>query len=179
MKKFNVPNINTSEYWDEHQTALDFGLRQRKYLDIAGSGERIIELGCGLSPTMNMANFNERYGVDFSPETIKRAKELYPDVRFILTSCTDVPLEGGLFDAVIAGEVIEHMEDPDSLINEMTRLARRGGKIILSTPHLEFEEPEHLWEFDENWFIERGFNTEVVHSERFPGRSYIFAYKTK
>ncbi len=51
--------------------------------------------------------------------------------------------------------------------------------MILSTPHLEFEDPEHLWEFEELDFFNKGFFVETLLSERFPGRSYIFAWKRK
>ena len=178
MKKFNIPQINTPDYWDKSQTALDFGLRQQKYLELAGSGENIIELGCGLSPMLEYAcHFREKTGVDFSRETIKKASELYPEVKYI---CADVVDTGifNKFDVVVAGEVIEHLEKPELLIAEMERLGRIGGIIILSTPILEFEDKEHLWEFDEDYFINKGFKTELVHSERFKGRSYIFAWKT-
>ena len=177
MKKFNIENINTPEYWDNHQTALDFGLRQKTYLELAGIGNSIAELGCGLSPMLAHANiFEEKVGVDFSWETIKRAGLLYPDVTYRQADVTETYLPEAHFDVSVSGEVIEHLENPEALIEEMKRITKKGGKIIISTPHLEFEDPEHLWEFDEAWFQERGFTTEVVHSERFPGRSYIFAF---
>lgn len=180
MKRFNITDINTKEYWDTHQTALDFGLRQEKYLALAGSGEAIIELGCGLSPMLAHAtNFNHAVGVDYSHETIKKATELYPKVFYSCSEVINTPFPNECFDAVVSGEVIEHLEKPELLIMEMNRLCKVGGIMILSTPHLEFEDPEHLWEFEEQDFIDWGFNVETVASDRFKGRSYIFAWKRK
>lgn len=180
MKKFNIKNINTDVYWDEHQTAVDFGLRQKKYLEIAGKGESIIELGCGLSPMLTFADkFTTKIGVDFSQETIKQASEIYKNVLYVLSDVLYTPFANETFDVVVSGEVIEHLEHPQLLINEMERICKKGGIMILSTPHLEFEDPEHLWEFDEEDFKEIGFETESIKSDRFKGRSYIFAWKIK
>ncbi len=180
MKKFDIPDINTKEYWDKHQTAFDFGLRQQKYLELAGSGKRIVELGCGLSPMLDhAAQFEQAYGIDFSEETIEKAQKLYPEVIYLCAEVIKTSFDHDYFDAVVAGEVIEHLQDPRLLILEMKRICKVGGIMIISTPHLEFVDPEHLWEFDQDDFKKWGFSTEVVHSERFPGRSYIFARKIK
>jgi ubiquinone/menaquinone biosynthesis C-methylase UbiE len=173
MKRFNVTQINTPQYWDSHQTATDYGLRQQKYDDLAGIGDKIVELGCGLSPFLMSTKFVSKFGVDFSPKTLQEASERYPNVEFILSDCLKTPFIDKYFDVSVAGEVIEHLDDPEALISEMKRITKH--KIIISTPNLEFDDPEHLWEFDEQWFRNRGFNTEVVESERFPGRKYIFA----
>lgn len=180
MKKFNIQNINTKEYWDTHQTAMDFGLRQKKYLEIADMGDSIVELGCGLSPMLRFADeFQYKVGIDFSVETIKQAHEAYPEVMYVLADVCYTPFANDSFDVVVSGEVIEHLENPEMLLNEMERICKVGGKIILSTPRLEFEDPEHLWEFDEQYFIDLGFEVETVKSDRFKGREYIFAYKKK
>lgn len=178
MKRFDIPDINTPKYWDEHQTAFDFGLRQQMYSAIAGHGEMIVELGCGLSPFLYHSNFKERWGVDFSPETILKAKELYPTVNYCVSDATNTPFRDELFDVSVAGELIEHLENPNDLIIEMARITKRT--IIISTPILEFVDPEHLWEFDEDELTALlspygKVLCNTVESERFPGRKYIFA----
>jgi len=176
MKRFNVNNINNPTYWDEHQTAIDYGLRQEKYtLLIPENTETICELGCGLSPFLERIDVPERWGVDFSPETVKTCQKRNGGVNYICEDARYTSFPNKSFDVVVSGEVIEHLENPQFLIKEMERLARK--RIILSTPILEFEDSEHLWEFDEHYFISKGFKTEVVESERFKGRIYIFAYK--
>jgi ubiquinone/menaquinone biosynthesis C-methylase UbiE len=177
MKSFSKKDINTPEYWDTHQTALDFGLRQKKYLALAGTGQGIVELGCGLSPMLHYADFHERVGVDFSFVTCDKARELYPNVTYVCADVVNTPFASQSFDVSVSGEVIEHLRQPDKLIKEMERITKKGGKIIISTPILEFDDPEHLWEFDETYFIDRGFKTEVIASSRFAGRYYIFAHK--
>lgn len=175
MKRLLETDINNPEYWDSHQTATDFGLRQAKYAELAGSGERIVELGCGLSPFLTKADFKEKWGLDYSRQTIETAKEIYKGINFVVGSALETPFKDNYFDVVLAGEIIEHLEKPEDLVKEMLRISR--GKIIISTPILEFVDPEHIWEFEEKDFTDMGFKVETIKSEKFPGRAYIFATK--
>lgn len=182
MRKISDVDINTPEYWDSYQwdsTPLNFGLRQIKYTELAGSGNRIVELACGLSPFIaEVPSFKERYGVDFSPKTLEKASERYPQVKYMLADCRETPFEDKFFDVSVAGEVIEHLRNPEILIKEMARITKR--RMIISSAHMEYDEAEHLWEFEEKDFIDMLSHygkslSEVINSQWFPGRSYIFA----
>jgi len=48
-----------------------------------------------------------------------------------------IPDHDGLFDTIIAVEVIEHLENPRFMIREFFRLLRNGGTAIVSTPNNE------------------------------------------
>lgn len=174
MRKLQSSNINTPEYWDKHQTALDYGLRQKKYEELR-LGNSLLEIGCGLSPFLSMSKANVKAGLDFSHETCRRAASMYPSVVFVEGNALRTPFPDRSFDTVVAGELIEHINDPQTLINEMKRIAKK--RIIVSTPRLEFEDPEHVWEFELSDLVDMmdgdGFK---VESERFPGRIYYFAY---
>lgn len=178
MKNFKIKNINTPSYWNKNQTAFDFGLRQQKYSELAGEGFSIVELGCGLSPFLFKANFKRKMGIDFSPVTVYEASMMYPGVDYIISDCRRTMFPNKSFDVSVAGEVIEHLEKPEELIKEMVRITKK--KIIISTPVLEFEDPEHLWEFNEKDLIKMlspygKVTCETIKSDRFKGRKYIFA----
>ncbi len=70
-------------------------------------------------------------------------RDLFPAARYVgidvcagpgvdyVTSC--LHFDGGTsYDAVIATEVLEHMPDPESLIDCAARALRRGGLLILT-----------------------------------------------
>ena len=172
MKRLHKKNINSLKYWDSHIADPGFGLRQQKYIELAGKGNKIIELGCGLSPFAEKArkNFKESYALDFSYDTIKEFKNKYPKVNCYISDAKKTPFPDKFFDVSVAGEMIEHLEKPMELLEEMKRITKR--KIILSTAHMEYDEPEHLWLFDKEDFP--GAETEEIKSDWFPGRSYLF-----
>lgn len=51
----------------------------------------------------------------------------------------------GFFDLVICTEVIEHLENPRSMIKEIRRVLTKGGKAILSIPSLSLPQTLILW----------------------------------
>ena len=72
----------------------------------------------------------------------------------------ELPLPSGHFDTILATDVLEHIADPDRLWQEMSRLVRPGGKIILTVPFLYWiHEAPHDYarytEFQLNRFCER------------------------
>ncbi len=48
-----------------------------------------------------------------------------------------LPFRAGTFDVVVTLECIEHLLDPDALLDEAKRLLRPGGCLVLSTPRLD------------------------------------------
>ncbi|MER3446530.1 MAG: hypothetical protein C4291_06645 [Candidatus Dadabacteria bacterium] len=47
-----------------------------------------------------------------------------------------LPFEGGFFDCVFAGEIVEHLVDTDFFIKEVYRVLKKGGSVIITTPNL-------------------------------------------
>jgi SAM-dependent methyltransferase len=69
-----------------------------------------------------------------------------------------VPLREGRFDAVYAGEIVEHLRDPEASLRGWVRLLKPGGRLVVTTPnrrHLmaratgveHVVNPEHLFEY--------------------------------
>ena len=46
------------------------------------------------------------------------------------------PFSNDYFDAVFAGEVLEHLNDPDHFFEEIHRILRKRGIFVLTTPNL-------------------------------------------
>lgn len=192
MKRLNQENINTPEYFDKQFGEKEVDklnvMRQEKYLEIIGDCPffDVVELGCGMSyfPQMAAERYNHAYGLDFAPNTIERLQKEFPKVNYVVGDALHTPFPDGKFNAVVAGEILEHIENPIDLVTEMARICTEGGLIILSTGIIEFNDPEHLWEFDpdEVSMLMESFGetkVEVIESEKFKGRKYIFAWTKK
>jgi SAM-dependent methyltransferase len=72
---------------------------------------------------------------DVAEEPLRRARQAHPmlDLR-LLEPEAPLPFEDCAFDAVWAGEVIEHVADTQAWLSEVRRVLRSGGLLLLSTP---------------------------------------------
>jgi SAM-dependent methyltransferase len=102
---------------------------------VGGPGRRVLDLGCRTGAVA--ANFiagNTVVGVDVDPAALERAAErgLVP----VRANAEDaLPFEEGSFDAVVAGELLEHVRDPASVVEEVRRVLRPGGTFVGSVPN--------------------------------------------
>lgn len=58
------------------------------------------------------------------------------DLKFANICYEGLPWEDGAFDAVTAWEVMEHLENPHTVVREIHRVLREGGVCIVSMPNL-------------------------------------------
>jgi 2-polyprenyl-3-methyl-5-hydroxy-6-metoxy-1,4-benzoquinol methylase len=101
------------------------------------AGERVLDLGCGegwFTHELSAAGFPV-VGVDVANEPLRRARERYPELDLRLIDVDRRwPLRDASFDAIWAGEVIEHVHHTGGWLSEARRVLRSGGKLLLSTP---------------------------------------------
>jgi 2-polyprenyl-3-methyl-5-hydroxy-6-metoxy-1,4-benzoquinol methylase len=111
---------------------------------VARPDGRFLDVGCGsglfvdgLNRATGMADRGwALVGVDVSEHAIEIAQRLPYDFRRVNLE-EGIPLEDGSVDIVYAGEVIEHVYNPDALLEECRRVLRPGGHVVLTTPNLQ------------------------------------------
>jgi SAM-dependent methyltransferase len=100
-----------------------------------GSGRRVLDLGCrdGTLAVQFQAG-NSVTGADIDQAALRVA-----EARGIDPVWTDLngplPFDAESFDAVVVGEVLEHLPDPAALLGEAHRVLRPGGVIAGSVPN--------------------------------------------
>ena len=103
-----------------------------------GNADRILELGCGrggyLRNISNRLNADIVVGVDFSKASLIGSEELSPLIYNIEEG--DLPFNDETFDLVLLLDVIEHLFDPDHVVQEIQRVLKKGGYVIITTPNL-------------------------------------------
>jgi len=102
---------------------------------VGGPGQRVLDLGCRDGAlTLAYLDGNEVVGVDADREALAEATKLGIETRWAdLDQPLDFPDAG--FDVVVAGELLEHLRDPQRLVAEIRRVLRPGGIFVASVPN--------------------------------------------
>lgn len=95
---------------------------------------RILDAGCGSGRTLDLlADYGRVSGIDASPEAAALARGRgHEDVR--VGHLEALPWEDGTFDLVTALDVVEHTPDDRATLRELRRVARPGGRALLTVP---------------------------------------------
>lgn len=93
-------------------------------------GESVLDAGCGRGFLVNLLRHRYRTtGCDVVLEETLSFK--YNDVTFVEAKLESLPFETNSFDTVICTHVLEHVLDPQQVIAELRRVARRQLVIIV------------------------------------------------
>lgn len=131
------------------QMLRDFELhRIPATLNLLERGKRLLDIGCGNGNLLIVAKRGGKYervwGVDIANIVLKRAKrnvlKEMNKLRGFIFERVDVdnglPYKDGFFDAVTCIAVLEHIFDPCFAVQEMHRVLKKGGVLILEVPNL-------------------------------------------
>jgi 2-polyprenyl-6-hydroxyphenyl methylase/3-demethylubiquinone-9 3-methyltransferase len=100
-----------------------------------GRGKRVLDLGCRSGAlTQHFLEGNSVVGLDVDAAALEKAAAL--GIEPVRANVEEpLPFEDGSFDAVVAGELFEHLQFPDALVAEIGRVLRPGGVLAGSVPN--------------------------------------------
>jgi GT2 family glycosyltransferase/SAM-dependent methyltransferase len=138
-----------------------------RYLWASGlvEGRRVLDLasGEGFGAAILARSAHSVVGVDIDEPSVEHSRLNYaaPNLRFELADARDLSkFPDDSFDAVIAFEMIEHIEEQDHVLEEVRRVLAPGGLLIISTPDRDFydelnpKNPFHVRELGREGFRE-------------------------
>jgi 2-polyprenyl-3-methyl-5-hydroxy-6-metoxy-1,4-benzoquinol methylase len=124
------------DYVDARELKLATMRRRLPSISRHASGTRLLDVGCGAGFFLEAAleaGF-EPEGIELSPVAIDLAQ---PTVRSRIR-CGDVNTlrtsDSGQFDVVTAFDIIEHIFDPPSFLDDIGCVLVPGGLLVVSTP---------------------------------------------
>lgn len=76
------------------------------------------------------------------------ARQTHPEID-VVADIQHIPMADEQFDAVVCLEVLEHVPDPEQALRELHRVLARGGRLVLSVPHLGYlhNEPDDYFRY--------------------------------
>ena len=105
------------------------------FVEAIGRGKRVLDLGCRSGAlTRHFLEGNSVVGLDVDAAALEKARTL--GIEPVQANVEEpLPFEDASFDAVVAGELFEHLQFPDALVAEIERVLRPGGVIVGSVPN--------------------------------------------
>ncbi len=164
---------------------IRFGLAAKeivKSLGIAGE-DKVLELGSGLGLLGEKIQERVRSaqlqycGIDLNFSSARATAE-----RGLPSICGDIsklPFMDESFDHIVTTDVLEHVSNPDSVVREMYRVLKPGGRVfaVIADPsegrfdkvadHLKRTDGSTDVTYWENLFREHGFEVDITSSQKY------------
>jgi 2-polyprenyl-3-methyl-5-hydroxy-6-metoxy-1,4-benzoquinol methylase len=110
-------------------------------------GRSVLHLGCADAPFLDerlatgtllhaklLAIAPETVGLDSDPQSVERMRSLMRAPIFV-GSAESLSVDLGRFDVVVAGELIEHLNNPGLFLESVKRVLTVDGELIITTPN--------------------------------------------
>ena len=112
-------------------------VRGKKVLDLGGGDAALAYCLYTKGARVTVID-NEPLGIEFGE---KNFASKGAEAEFVLGSAYELPFADNSFDHIVCSEVIEHLEHPERAIREASRVLKRGGMCIVTTPYRLLETP--------------------------------------
>jgi len=143
LEKFVETHEKNLEFLQHEKRAYYTGMRKRfchvlKLLPPNSPKLKVLDLGLGqgwLTYFIKKWCNCKVYGLDICPLRRRHLEEERIQVKKCDVEKERIPFEDGFFDFVVCAEVLEHLSSPLHALDEIKRIMRRGGTLILTTPN--------------------------------------------
>jgi 2-polyprenyl-3-methyl-5-hydroxy-6-metoxy-1,4-benzoquinol methylase len=143
-----LPDVPEENYWYRRHLAV------YEWIAARAVGRRVVDMACGEGYGSELLARTARsvVGVDANPEAHEHARLRYvrPHLRFERDLVERFAEES---DAVVFLQTIEHVQNPDEILEHFKRMLAPGGVAYVSTPNLLTLAPEGAEKSDNPWHI--------------------------
>jgi len=126
------------------------------------SGMSVLDVGCGPGVIANSAAIaypNSRFvGVDISAQRLKQSPfSATPNLELKSADVFSLPFSNECFDLVYCRFLLEYLQSPQLAINEMCRVLKPGGSLLLQDL-----DGQLVWHYPEDEDLQRNLNSIVT-----------------
>lgn len=134
---------NEQSLWNPLFLQLNFAIKNIKtYFKSLPKDEKlkIYDFGCGQKPYQVFVSNHEYIGIDI--DQANTMADIYADI-------VNLPIEDSQADIVVSFYVLEHVQNPQLVLNEKYRILKDGGELFMLIPMYweEHEQPHDYFRF--------------------------------
>ena len=136
-----ISEVYKGEIWDE---TLQQRARNRIHWLTGHARGRVLDVGCsqGIASLLAARAGHQVVGVDVELDRVayalddraKQESEIAQRVNFLGASAAALPFADDSFDTVLLGEILEHLDKPEAVLDEMARVLAPGGVVAITVP---------------------------------------------
>lgn len=171
IKAKNFSDFNNLRYKNECNYK-NTNQRLKIMANLVNKKHKVLDLGCGTGDFLRLIkkNNNQIEGLEISKKVasigIKRGLKIK-----IADLSKKFPYSKNTFDTITAGEIIEHIYDTDFFLEEIKRILKPNGNVIISTPNIATLGRRIMLLFGINPLIETSLQNASGHIRYFTKKS--------
>jgi SAM-dependent methyltransferase len=98
------------------------------------TGARVLDAGCGSGRTLQeLADYGQVSGIELDTESAELARGRGLG-EVVIGRLEQLPWDDGTFDLITCLDVIEHVPDDITALQELRRVCRPGGRLLVTVP---------------------------------------------
>jgi methionine biosynthesis protein MetW len=140
MESCTRPYSIESARYTPQNAKLDKYSRNRILIEWVGTGSRVLEVGCstGFMSRLLKEHNCAVTGIEVDGDAARYAADYCEEVHVLDLNSQEwiTPVSESRFDAVLLGDVLEHLVDPARVLAQIREVLAPNGSVVISLPNV-------------------------------------------
>ena len=107
-----------------------------KKSDLNSSNKLFIDFGCGMgNMSGNLVNFGKVTGIDLNENDLAIARKRYLGYNAYRGDIRKSKLPFNKYNVALCSQVLEHVPGYEDVVKEISRVTKKGSRVVISTPN--------------------------------------------
>ncbi len=124
---------------------------------------RVLDVGCAsgaFGGLLKSLGVSEVIGIEVEPDVCAAAQDVLDCAICGDIETMDLPFEGGYFDCIVFGDVLEHLKNPGEVLKRVAPFLGPDGEVLASIPNVRFYDViralgDGRWEYQDAGILDR------------------------
>ena len=178
---FKIITFEKLNLMDYSRKPEDYFSHQRRELlqFLPKQYKTVLDIGCGDGSFLKLlpGDHSEFWGIELVEKQAKKARETFKNVFSGPVENNLSKLPENHFDVVFFNDVLEHLTDPYSVLEQMKKYLKKEGVVISSIPNIRYHSALKSLLCNKEWKYESHGIMDKTHLRFFTGKSIRKMYQ--